>query len=100
MLFITPLGHKPQPSGDVSLIFRMQASDLQPDLLSTSGIRNHLPELKFLRELPAELSEIRNKLLGALHEGFLRRDGAVGLHAEFDFGEEWVWDWLFLVWWR
>lgn len=76
----------------------MRASDLQPDLRSTPGIRNHLPELKLFRELPAELSEIGNKLLGALHDGFLRRDGAVGLHAEFDFGEERVWDWWLLVW--
>jgi hypothetical protein len=62
-------------------------------LLSPSTITtNHLPQLVFLREFPAQYLEIGNKGFAAVDQCFFRGDIAVSLDAEFEGCEEGVRD--------
>jgi hypothetical protein len=54
---------------------------------------NHLTKLVLLGELSAEDFEVMNQGLGALDQGILGADDAVGLNAELKLGEEGVGNW-------
>ena len=53
---------------------------------------NHLPQLILLRELSTQNLHISNQRLAAVHQGFFRRNGTIGLYTELELCEERVWD--------
>jgi hypothetical protein len=53
-----------------------------------------LAQGKLLLELAAELAVHGDQLLADRHDGLARRDGAVGLDAQEDFGHVGVADWM------
>jgi hypothetical protein len=56
-----------------------------------------LAQRKLLLELAAELAVHGDQLLADRHDGLARRDGAVGLDAQEDFGHVGVTDWMGLL---
>lgn len=66
-------------------------------LLALVGIRSrarhHLAQLELLGEFTAQLSQLGHEGFGDADDGFFGGEGAVGLDAELDGGEEGVGDW-------
>lgn len=57
------------------------------------GTGNHLAQLVLLGELPAQLAQVGEERARRGDDGFFGGEGAVGLDAELDGGEEGVGDW-------
>lgn len=79
-------------------------TDSKPNLLLAlvgigSSARHHLAQLEFLGELAAQLAQLGDEGFGDADDGFFGGDGAVGLDAELDGGEEGVGDWGGVVSW-
>lgn len=58
-----------------------------------SSARHHLAQLEFLGEFTAQLGQLGHEGFGDADDGFFGGEGAVGLDAELDGGEERVGDW-------
>lgn len=58
-----------------------------------SSARHHLAQLELLGEFTAQLGQLGHERFGNADDGFFGSDGAVGLDAELDGGEEGVGDW-------
>lgn len=59
-----------------------------------SSASDHLPQLEFLGELAAQLPQLGHEGFGGRDDDFFGGDGAVGLDAELDGGEEGVGNWV------
>ena len=57
-----------------------------------SSVRRNLLELPLLRELLIQHLQLLHQLLTSLHHRLFWTDFSIGLHAELERREEWVWD--------
>lgn len=58
-----------------------------------SSTSHHLAQLEFLGEFTAQLAQLGHEGFGDADDGFFRGEGAVGLDAELDGGEEGMGNW-------